>query len=99
MQADAGKEWAILDYAPGGPRGKTAKYGGRFDVVDRFVVFERDGWICQLCGGPVDPELKRPDVMSASLDHVVPLSLGGDHSMENSQLAHLSCNSAKGSRV
>lgn len=33
--------------------------------------------------------------MSASLDHILPLSLGGAHSMANVQLAHLSCNHTK----
>jgi 5-methylcytosine-specific restriction endonuclease McrA len=30
-----------------------------------------------------------------SLDHVIPLSLGGDHSMANTQAAHLDCNTRK----
>jgi 5-methylcytosine-specific restriction endonuclease McrA len=29
------------------------------------------------------------------VDHVVPLSKGGEHTMRNSRTAHLSCNSAK----
>lgn len=93
--AQDGKAWAILEYESAGARKKTAHYGGKYGVVDRLAVFERDGWICQLCGDPVDPELRHPAVMSATIDHVVPLSWGGDHSMENCQLAHLSCNSSK----
>ncbi|MGW0626438.1 HNH endonuclease [Streptomyces sp. NPDC002758] len=61
-------------------------------------IAERDGWRCHLCGDPVDPELSWPDPLSPSLDHVVPLSLGGPHTPENVRLAHLSCNSAKGNR-
>lgn len=33
--------------------------------------------------------------MSASVDHIVPLSRGGEHSMNNVQCAHLSCNCSK----
>ena len=62
-------------------------------------VFERDGWVCGLCSEPVSPDVAYPDPLSASLDHVVPLSLGGAHSLENVQLAHLSCNVRKGARV
>lgn len=63
------------------------------------TVFERDGWVCGLCDEPVPRDAVYPDPLSASLDHVVPLSLGGAHSLENVQLAHLSCNVRKGARV
>lgn len=63
------------------------------------VVYERDSWICGLCSSPVDPSLSYPDPMSASLDHVLPLSRGGHHTYENTQLAHLSCNVQKGADV
>jgi 5-methylcytosine-specific restriction endonuclease McrA len=33
--------------------------------------------------------------MSPSLDHVIPLAMGGDHVEENLQCAHLICNSTK----
>ena len=93
-----GKDWAVLEYESPDARKKTELYGGVFTVVNRFELFNRDGWVCQLCGEPVDPELKRPNVMAPTIDHIAPLSLGGDHTMENCQLAHLSCNSSKGNR-
>lgn len=62
-------------------------------------VHARDGWTCRLCGRPIDPEVAWPDPMSASVDHVVPLSRGGAHSMGNVQSAHLGCNSSKGDRL
>ena len=62
-------------------------------------MYERDGWVCQLCIEPVDPELRYPDHMSASLDHVIPLSRGGHHTWENVQLAHLICNTRKCARI
>lgn len=69
------------------------------EKVDRAVVAERDGWICQLCGKVVDPTLAYPDPMSKSLDHRVALKPrkgpGGDHSYANCQLAHLRCNRRK----
>jgi 5-methylcytosine-specific restriction endonuclease McrA len=36
--------------------------------------------------------------MRASVDHIVPLSLGGPHTLDNAQLAHLRCNAIKGNR-
>ena len=69
------------------------------EAIERAVVFERDGWLCGLCGGSVDKRLPWPDPMSPSLDHIVPLSLGGHHLYANVQLAHLRCNLVKGNRV
>lgn len=46
----------------------------------------------------MDPALKWPERMSASLDHVIPLAAGGPHTPENLQLAHLRCNAKKGAR-
>ena len=59
-------------------------------------VYERDGWICGICDEPVDKNLKWPDPLSPSLDHVQPLSKGGHHVLSNVQLAHLECNVRKG---
>lgn len=69
-----------------------------FEDFDRVEVFRRDGWKCQLCGRKVDSSLKSPDPMSASLDHIVPVSVGGAHTRLNTQLAHLHCNISKGNR-
>lgn len=66
------------------------------EPIVRRVVFERDGWICQLCGEPVDPDLRAPDPESASLDHRIPIARGGDHTYDNIQLAHFGCNARKG---
>lgn len=48
--------------------------------------------ICHLCGFQIDMELKAPHPMSATVDHVVPYSLGGDDSVENLRPAHHLCN-------
>ena len=59
-------------------------------------VFDRDGWVCGICSGPVDPDLKWPDPLSVSLDHIVPVSRGGKHRRDNAQCSHLRCNVSKG---
>lgn len=69
------------------------------DTFSNLEIFERDGWVCGLCDETVDKRLKYPDPKSASLDHVVPLSLGGPHTRANVQLAHFDCNVRKGNRV
>ena len=60
--------------------------------IDRYRVFERDEYVCGLCGEPVDRRLSYPDPMSASLDHVVPIARGGSHTYGNVQCSHLECN-------
>lgn len=70
----------------------------KVEIFAHAEVFERDGWVCQLCGEPVDRSAIFPDCRAPSLDHIVPLSLGGEHSRANTQCAHLGCNIRKGNR-
>jgi 5-methylcytosine-specific restriction endonuclease McrA len=63
--------------------------------VDRDLVGERDGWRCGICRKRVDWTLVYPDRMSPSLDHVVPLSEGGEHTYANTRIAHLICNNLR----
>ena len=69
------------------------------DSVDRLAVFERDKWVCQLCHGRVPKTAKFPHPQSASIDHVIPLSQGGEESYRNCVLAHFGCNARKQARV
>ena len=57
----------------------------------RFLerIWERDKGICQICHRSVSKA-------NRSLDHIVPVSLKGDHSVGNLQLAHRVCNSRRG---
>jgi 5-methylcytosine-specific restriction endonuclease McrA len=62
-------------------------------------IFERDGWRCHLCGGRVDPEVDRRHPDGATIDHLVPISLGGDDEPANVATAHWKCNRDKGTRA
>lgn len=66
--------------------------------VLRSEIARRDKYRCHLCGDKVDMNVAWPDPTSPSLDHVVPLSLGGSHEPANVKLAHLWCNTKKGNR-
>ena len=63
----------------------------------REAIYERDLWTCWLCEERVDASLiGSRDVWRPSLDHVIPRSLGGDHSYANLRLAHMWCNVTRG---
>lgn len=68
---------------------RARKRNAFVEVVDPLKVFERDGGICGICSTLVDPK-------DFHIDHIQPLAKGGEHSYENSQLAHPICNSKKG---
>jgi hypothetical protein len=68
----------------------------RVEAVSMAVLRVRDQDTCRLCGEPVDFSRRSPDPRAATIDHVVALSKGGAHSYENTQLAHLWCNTVKG---
>lgn len=68
---------------------------GKADKIDPIAVFERDGWICGICGKKVNRRLKYPHPRSVSLDHIIPLSRGGKHTLSNVQCAHFICNCKK----
>jgi 5-methylcytosine-specific restriction endonuclease McrA len=83
---------------------KRAKYKDRSRLrcatVERFRsqdVFDRDRWICRLCRRAVRAALNEPD--EATVDHIVPLSRGGVHSMANCQTACRDCNTRKGAKL
>ena len=79
-------------------RSKARHFGVEYELVNRQSVYARDGWRCGICRKKVDKRLKAPHPMSASLDHIVPMSLGGGHTYINTQCAHHRCNSLKSNR-
>lgn len=76
---------------------RRARMGGSRYVaaVLRLEVFRRDAWVCWLCGTMTLPGA---DYFGArpSIDHVVPLHDGGEHTLENLRCAHVVCNARRG---
>ena len=65
------------------------------EKVYRRKIFDRDLWLCKLCGKPVDRNAQVPDPRAATIDHIIPLSKGGTHEPSNTQCAHFLCNALK----
>jgi hypothetical protein len=80
-------------------RRRARKLSGQFEKINSVEIYNRDNWICKICNETVDPELKWPRHMSASLDHIIPLVCGGPHIKDNVQLAHLICNIKAGDKT
>jgi len=53
------------------------------------MVLARDGEVCHLCH----------QAGATSVDHIVPVAMGGTNDLANLAAAHLGCNSSKGARL
>ncbi|KAB0242614.1 HNH endonuclease [Microcystis aeruginosa EAWAG127a] len=54
----------------------------------RKYVYQRDNYQCQSCGKP-------ENFTQLSIDHIIPLALGGSNDISNLQTLCLSCNRRK----
>ncbi|MGX5220269.1 HNH endonuclease [Pseudomonas segetis] len=57
--------------------------------TQRARILKRDGYKCQYCGSTEHP----------CIDHVIPVSRGGDSSDDNLQVLCLPCNTKKGNKI
>jgi 5-methylcytosine-specific restriction endonuclease McrA len=64
-------------------------------TIEQFTkddVFELCQGICGICQQPVDPD-------NWHLDHIIPLSRGGQHTLDNVQVSHPRCNIRKKAKL
>lgn len=71
----------------------TEKYKAKikrknYSDEERKIIYNKSGGRCELCG-------QRLLFEEMTLDHIVPLSMGGEDSMENLQTACYACNQFK----
>lgn len=77
---------------PSAPAPNVKKEADFYNVAEnRLRVFERDAYKCRYC----EKQLTR---FTATLDHLQPVSEGGDNSFDNLTTACLHCNSRRGAR-
>ena len=63
-----------------------------FSAKERFDILERDGFRCKVCGATADEGVK------LHVDHIKPVSKGGDNHPSNLQTLCEECNLGKGDR-
>lgn len=79
---------------------KAIQRASSVERVSPNKVFTRDGWSCYLCGCHTPSELRGSYMQNApELEHVVPLSRGGEHSYANVRCACRACNLIKGDKT
>lgn len=95
-----------IEWTPGAWRRRDRKICDRCHNSGRTrhktspgVLAKRDGTDCRLCGKEVNMSARWPAPDSASVDHIVPVSHGGSHDLDNLQLSHWSCNHKKRNRL
>jgi 5-methylcytosine-specific restriction endonuclease McrA len=85
----------------GAQRVREAGFDAEVEAFSFLDVYDRGRGVCYLCDRPTLTYLlddgRRP--ASATLDHVVPVELGGAHTLANVRLAHFRCNAVKGRRT
>jgi hypothetical protein len=80
-------------------RRRAARRSGEVEKFSDSEIYERDGWRCGICRRAVNKNLRWPHPRSATIDHIIPLGeAGSSHTKRNVRCAHLSCNSARGTR-
>ena len=67
----------------------------RGDEIDHVTLFNLHGWVCNICKGSINPNERFPSLRAATVEHVIPLSLGGTHTWDNCAAAHADCNFKK----
>jgi hypothetical protein len=65
----------------------------------RSDIFSRDGWMCHICGSATDTSADVPHPRAPTIDHILPLSCGGEDTSENVKTACFICNSKRGNRA
>lgn len=79
-------------------RSAFERRGAKWEAVSPILVYERDQWRCGICRRRINPDLGPPHPHSATIDHIVPRSKGGDHLYANVRAAHRRCNSVRSDR-
>ena len=76
---------------------RVIKKGNKYQLIFRRTLFERFNYVCQGCNVKcVYPnDINYNDDNCATIDHIKPISKGGDHTYINTQLLCRKCNSIK----
>lgn len=85
-------------------RDRALKHGVKTEYYTRKHIIETWGTDCHICKDPVDFQANPIQgqlgwELYPHMDHVIPISKGGDDLISNIKLAHAKCNWEKGEKV
>ena len=97
------REWYSAQHGvnPSTPARRKRRQAGAYQYSDgvpgtvRARVYERDGGTCQICGYPTEQEGGSNSDTYPSVDHIIPRSQGGTHTIDNLRTVHRRCNSLR----
>jgi 5-methylcytosine-specific restriction endonuclease McrA len=69
------------------------------EKIDHLALFEAHNWICYVCKEQIDRRLRHPNLMAATVEHILPLALGGKHVWANCAPSHAKCNFERGTQL
>lgn len=70
------------------------------DRISAAEVVQRYGSVCYLCHEQIDVMIDDSnDPMYLNIDHIIPISRGGQHTWDNVAATHRRCNLSKGSKL
>lgn len=79
---------------------KMAKLcNGPWDVISIDTLAEKHNWLCCECGCKCKKSQGLNNPSEATIDHIIPVSIGGTHTWENVQLLCRNCNTIKSDSI
>jgi hypothetical protein len=79
---------------------RATELGIHADNINPYEIFYRDKWHCKCCGIHTPKSLRGSIEPNApELDHIIPLSRGGEHTYANTQLLCRKCNQEKSDTI
>jgi 5-methylcytosine-specific restriction endonuclease McrA len=86
-----------------GKPGRTARKAllrAGSEQINRIKIFERDKWVCQLCGRKtLKSKIGTWHERAPEVDHIIPVSKKGRHARQNVHCTCRACNSKKGAKI
>ena len=72
----------------------------RIDFIDQEIVFRIQQWRCQMCGFKCDSSKSGTNhPLAPTLDHIISVTKGGEHTWDNVQTLCRKCNTIKSAGV